>query len=78
MIFHELQALVDLHFFTLANPDSDVDAMLSTTSPTFKNFIMRGLHKVQYGTQPYNMPACGGQVGTCRPQPVCMQHSLKV
>jgi len=42
-----LQALVDLYFFTAANPGQDVEAMLGAASPTFKNFIVRGLHKVR-------------------------------
>ena len=45
-VFLRLQALVDLHFFKEANPGQDVEAMLSSASVTFKNFIMRGLHKV--------------------------------
>jgi hypothetical protein len=40
------QALVDLYFFKEANPSQDIEAMLSSASMTFKNFIMRGLHKV--------------------------------
>lgn len=41
------QALIDLYFFTAANPGQDVEAMLAAASPTFKNFIVRGLHKVR-------------------------------
>ena len=40
------QALVDLYFFKEANPGQDIEAMLSSASATFKNFIMWGLHKV--------------------------------
>lgn len=41
------QALVDLYFFTAANPGQDIETMLGAASPTFKNFIVRGLHKVR-------------------------------
>jgi hypothetical protein len=42
------QALVDLYFFKEVNPDQDIEAMLSSASATFKNFILRGLYKVSY------------------------------
>ncbi len=38
---------MDLYFFKEANPDQDIDSMLSSASTTFKNFIMRGLYKVR-------------------------------
>ncbi|KAG1659479.1 hypothetical protein FOA52_005506 [Chlamydomonas sp. UWO 241] len=43
----DTQALVDLYFFREANPEVELDAMLSSASTTFKNFIMRGLYKVK-------------------------------
>jgi hypothetical protein len=44
-----MQALIDLHFFTLSNPTMDINGMLAAASPTFKNFIVRGLEKVNIG-----------------------------
>uniref|UniRef100_A0A7S0RW58 TOG domain-containing protein n=1 Tax=Chlamydomonas leiostraca TaxID=1034604 RepID=A0A7S0RW58_9CHLO len=40
------QALVDLWYFSAANPDKDVDSFLSSASATFKTFIMRGMKKI--------------------------------
>ncbi|GFH15733.1 uncharacterized protein HaLaN_12021, partial [Haematococcus lacustris] len=39
------QALIDLYFFSVANPDTDVAAMLASASSTFRSFILRGLQK---------------------------------
>lgn len=43
----DTQAIIDLYFFKEANPDQDIDGMLSSASTTFKSFITRGLHKVK-------------------------------
>ncbi|KAJ9516595.1 hypothetical protein QJQ45_015220 [Haematococcus lacustris] len=41
------QALIDLYFFSVANPDTDVAAMLASASSTFRSFILRGLQKIK-------------------------------
>jgi hypothetical protein len=41
-----LQALVDLYFFGQANPETDIESMLSSASDTFRGFILKGMQKV--------------------------------
>ena len=65
-----LQALVDLYFFKEANPAQDIESMLSSASATFKNFIMRGLHKVCIGWGGGGRP--GGSEGVQKVCHVCV------
>ncbi|GAX77872.1 hypothetical protein CEUSTIGMA_g5314.t1 [Chlamydomonas eustigma] len=55
----DTQALVDLYYFKEVNPDQDIEAMLSSASATFKNFILRGLYKVKL--QAANQKAAAAQ-----------------
>lgn len=41
------QALIDLYFFSVANPDRDFENFLSGSSNTFKTYITRGLRKIK-------------------------------